>query len=376
MLSGRPDGLVVRVGHLVVKSHPADTDPAALTTRLHLASHPLLHEILVPPIPFDGDLLVPRAGRLLSLWPYGASIDPADPEAVPWQLAASLLARLHQISLADLRGDLRAPTEAGDVVTAADHSVPATGGPLAKAADRPGPASQGGGRSIANRPDSPAAVSDSTARAPDLPCSRPPGDQALSAGYGANSRSSQGGGRSPDIPAAGGPARVRRALERLRAAGEAADSAAAEVVWQAYATVPELGSYAGEGGKATLVHGDFHLGQLVRLSGAGENPWRLIDVDDLGVGDPVWDLARFAGYFAAAILDPVAWERFLTAYRQAGGPAVPEGDPWPVLDVPARALVIQATASAVAKAGLESRELDEWDVALLDSCRRMRSAVS
>ena len=41
---------------------------------------------------------------------------------------------------------------------------------------------------------------------------------------------------------------------------------------------------------ATLVHGDWHLGQLGRRSAT--TPWMLIDVDDLGVGDPAWDLAR------------------------------------------------------------------------------------
>jgi predicted trehalose synthase len=44
----------------------------------------------------------------------------------------------------------------------------------------------------------------------------------------------------------------------------------------------------------TLVHGDWHLGQLGRR---GEH-WVLIDVDDLGVGDPAWDLARPAGFWA------------------------------------------------------------------------------
>ena len=34
----------------------------------------------------------------------------------------------------------------------------------------------------------------------------------------------------------------------------------------------------------TLVHGDWHLGQLGRPSVS--EPWLLIDVDDLGVGDP------------------------------------------------------------------------------------------
>src|SRR6185503_10428733 len=94
----------------------------------------------------------------------------------------------------------------------------------------------------------------------------------------------------------------------------------------------------------TLVHGDFHLGQLVRHAGR----WRLIDVDDLGTGDPAWDLARPAAWFAAGVLDPAGWAALLAGYRAAGGPAVPpDGDPWPVLDPFARALTVQTAALAV-----------------------------
>jgi aminoglycoside phosphotransferase (APT) family kinase protein len=90
----------------------------------------------------------------------------------------------------------------------------------------------------------------------------------------------------------------------------------------------------------TLVHGDWHLGQLGRRAG----PWVLIDVDDLGVGDPAWDLARPAGFWAAGVIPDDDWTMFLDAYRDAGGPAVPAGDPWPVLEPFARAAVIQAAA--------------------------------
>ncbi|HZN79558.1 MAG TPA: aminoglycoside phosphotransferase family protein [Mycobacterium sp.] len=90
----------------------------------------------------------------------------------------------------------------------------------------------------------------------------------------------------------------------------------------------------------TLVHGDWHLGQLGRRAG----PWVLIDVDDLGVGDPAWDLARPAGFWGAGLIPDDDWTTFLDAYRDAGGPAVPAGDPWPVLEPFARAAVVQAAA--------------------------------
>ncbi|WP_437595615.1 hypothetical protein WMF28_23880 [Sorangium sp. So ce590] len=40
MLSGRADGLVVRIGDVVVKAHAHETDPRDLVTRLQLAASP------------------------------------------------------------------------------------------------------------------------------------------------------------------------------------------------------------------------------------------------------------------------------------------------------------------------------------------------
>jgi hypothetical protein len=101
-------------------------------------------------------------------------------------------------------------------------------------------------------------------------------------------------------------------------------------------------------------------------------PWLLIDVDDLGVGDPAWDLARPAAWYACGLLPPDEWSRFLTAYRGEGGPAVPSaGDPWPALDVPARALTVQTAALAVAKSAAARRPLDEVEQAVVDACARM-----
>ncbi|MZE79370.1 aminoglycoside phosphotransferase family protein, partial [Streptomyces sp. SID5475] len=60
------------------------------------------------------------------------------------------------------------------------------------------------------------------------------------------------------------------------------------------------------------------------------------------------------------------------AYRSAGGPALPAGgDPWPYLDVPARALTVQSAAQALAKAAAGRRALDEPEEALVDACARM-----
>ncbi|MBL1076032.1 aminoglycoside phosphotransferase family protein [Nocardia sp. 2] len=311
LLSRRPDGPVARLGPFVAKAHAADSDIASLRTRLRLAAHPMLGEILLPPAGFGSDWAVLRSGRLITFWPYGTPLDPADHEVVPWGRAAALLARLHRIPLThSANGTALVSSHAGRERTAAaqDHS----------------------------RADEP-------------------------------------------IPAVGRPDRVERAVDRLRAANGAANPRAAEVVQRAHAALPPLdfGRPVAHGERpSVLVHGDFHLGQLVWTDAPGGEGLRLIDVDDLGVGDPVWDLARLAGFFAAGILDSTVWERFLGAYRLAGGIAVPERDEWSVLDAPAQAMVVHAAALGVAKAGLEGRELDEWDVALVDSCRRMTTPVS
>lgn len=171
------------------------------------------------------------------------------------------------------------------------------------------------------------------------------------------------------LPPMRGPAKAARAVARLRAGG--AGGAAVEAVLRAWAALP--GWARGEGAApegGALCHGDFHLGQLVRCA----TGWVFIDVDDLGLGDPAWDLARPAAWYAAGLLAPEDWARFLEAYRAADGPAVrgcPE-DPWARLDVPARALTVQMSALALAK----GRPLDEAQEAMVEACVRIARLVA
>ncbi|MGR6969278.1 phosphotransferase family protein [Streptomyces cynarae] len=171
------------------------------------------------------------------------------------------------------------------------------------------------------------------------------------------------------LPAMRGPAKAARAIQRLQAAGP---HPAAASVLRAWAGLPGWArAQAPMPSARALCHGDLHLGQLVRHP-AKTGRWLLIDVDDLGLGEPAWDLARPAAWYACGLLPPDEWTRFLDAYRGAGGPAVPStGDPWPALDVPARALTVQTAARAVAKSAAAGRALDEVEQAVVDACARM-----
>ncbi|MHA5047423.1 phosphotransferase family protein [Streptomyces sp. SD15] len=173
----------------------------------------------------------------------------------------------------------------------------------------------------------------------------------------------------PGLPAMRGPVKAAQAIARLRAAGP---HPATAPVLRAWVTLPAWArAQAPLPDTTTLCHGDLHLGQLVRHP-APAGPWLLIDVDDLGVGVPTWDLARPAAWYACGLLAPDEWTRFLTAYRCAGGPAVPaDGDPWPALDVAARALTVQTAALAIAKSVAAGVPLDEVQQSVIDACDRM-----
>jgi aminoglycoside phosphotransferase (APT) family kinase protein len=248
------------VGEVVVKTHPAGTDPAALACRLRTAARlgrgggPLLAPLSPRPLPAPGR-------RWRSRWPRLEMVGQDWPD-FPWASAGALLAELH-----------RSPV-----------------------------------------------------------------------------------GTDP-LPAHRGVERIRVALETLPAHAPAVIRRAAEELpprcWQA----------SPEGRPVTLVHGDFHLGQLGR-NRAGA--WRLIDIDDLGVGDPAWDLCRIAGFWAAGLMPHADWHAFISGYRAANGPAVPPtGDPWQVLDPVARAAVVHAAAVGARYAP------DESQAELLAACARV-----
>ncbi|MFI9388107.1 phosphotransferase family protein [Kutzneria sp. NPDC052558] len=154
------------------------------------------------------------------------------------------------------------------------------------------------------------------------------------------------------IPVAGTPARLARAIALLP---ESPDAATVLSAWRTVSAL-EPGYH--------LVHGDWHLGQLVRYRGR----WQLIDVDDLGLGNPLWDFGRIAAGYAVGVIAQRGWEKFLAGYRAARGPAVPRtGDVWPCVDAVARAFVVYTAATALTA----DRPMDDVDRAVLAACRRM-----
>jgi hypothetical protein len=176
------------------------------------------------------------------------------------------------------------------------------------------------------------------------------------------------------VPRAGGPERLVRAMAELARVGDSADSLLIRRAYQTLAAplrAADQRLVLSRAARSALTHGDWHLGQLVRHEGA----WLLIDPDDLGVGDPAWDLARPAAWFAAGLLDPDLWHSFLSAYIGAGGTAVSYDDPWRELDLPARALTVQLAATATVTAMRAGSALDEVAAALVSSCGRIVAAA-
>ncbi|MBL1085336.1 phosphotransferase [Streptomyces actinomycinicus] len=111
LLADRPDATVLRHAGTVVKAHAPGTDRSALTGRLTVAAR--LPDVFLPPL---ATTAVPLGDRLATSWPYGAPVDPEDPDAAPWEAAAALLARLHRTPAPPGLPPMRGPAKAARAV--------------------------------------------------------------------------------------------------------------------------------------------------------------------------------------------------------------------------------------------------------------------
>jgi aminoglycoside phosphotransferase (APT) family kinase protein len=126
-------------------------------------------------------------------------------------------------------------------------------------------------------------------------------------------------------------------------------------------------------GPVGIVHGDWHLGQLVAPPGDG---WRLADVDDLGSGAPVWDFARLAALRALGVVREDEFRGFLDAYWAAGGPALRRSAGWDALDAVARAQVVSAAARRLGHPDAHRRYPDGLNGELLRVCARLAAGAA
>lgn len=159
-------------------------------------------------------------------------------------------------------------------------------------------------------------------------------------------------------------------LGRLKSKIETSHAFPAEkkTLLAALATLPRLGSTCWHMHTTSLIHGDWHPGQVARSG----HELKLIDSDDVGLGDPMWDLARVAGWSLAGVISNEVWNTFFSHYAAARLLNKQQIETvWQNLELPARAAAILSAATGMLHAEKEQRELEDYEKELLESCQRI-----
>jgi len=275
LLSNRKTMLVLRLGNIVVKAHPPETDLTDLNARLAAIKHKTFQDLFLQPLQQS---VVNISDCFVTIWPAGSAPIADNPESIDWESSAKLLGALHAVPFAGIFAEFLFPKTRWLSRLFRTHSSLLA---------------------LKNRPEK-------------------------------------------------------------------------RIVLTAFTTLPNIDSKVWSSPRRCFIHGDWHPGQVVSIQGSP----RLIDIDDIGIGDPSWDLARPAAWRLSGLLSDAAWKAFLESYREASGSAIEERDPWKRLELPARAAVIQAAETALIYAERDGRQLEDYELALIDTCSRIGKIFS
>ncbi|MCX6116367.1 MAG: hypothetical protein NT027_02405, partial [Proteobacteria bacterium] len=123
-------------------------------------------------------------------------------------------------------------------------------------------------------------------------------------------------------------------------------------------------------GNKTWAHGDFHLGQIVRVCQDDQESLRLIDIDTLSPSAPELDLARPAALFAAGILPGDVWTSFLDSYWQNRFQlTLDESKFWSSADLLVQVLTVKLAIIAINRAIDAGLCLEPTELQIVETCR-------
>jgi len=159
--------------------------------------------------------------------------------------------------------------------------------------------------------------------------------------------------------------RLSRSIEKLERMSASAERS---IILEAAQTLPLFSSASWTHHKQSYIHGDWHPGQVAYY----ENKLVFIDIDDVGIGNRMFDLAKPAAYFLAGLLPNHMWKEFSEGYQNSCNMSQENRDTfWSELELPARAAVIQSAITALTHASENLRALQNFEIELIKSCQRV-----